>query len=119
MAHLRDYMVMNYKLNVAHNIAIHAHCRAAEEASASNDIFYLYKHLHNLTADEKVHSLSMVYSSSGQIINIEAKCMVHWSEHFSQLLTVPQLSLDPDIKVTAKLTYSAQNDPFFTISLIK
>lgn len=127
MAHLRYYMVMNYKMNVAHNIAIHAHCRAEmeaeaiilEEASPRNDILYLYKHSRNLTADEKGPSLRMVYSSSGQIINTEAKCMVHWSEHFSQLLMVSQLSLDPDIKVTAKLTYSAPNDPFFTVSLIK
>lgn len=60
--------------------------------------------------DEKGHSLDVVCASSGQLINTEVECMPHCSDHFYQLLTEPFISLDPNIKMTAELTHSAQND---------
>lgn len=73
---------------------------ALEDVSARNNVTSLYKHLHD-HADDKDHSLSVADSTSGQLINTEARCVARRSDHSSQLLTAAPISLDPDIKGTA------------------
>lgn len=90
---------------------------ALEEASARNDVgswqTLVRPHW------QKTHSLCAVYFSSAQVINTEGECTAHWSEHFSQPLNAPPISVDPDIKAAAKLTHSAHNDPGkFTVNKI-
>lgn len=88
------------------------------KVSPRNITTNLYKHLCNLTK-EKDHPFSAVYSISGQLINTKAECMPCWSEHFSQLLNAPTISLAPDTKDIVGLTHSTQDDPGeFTIDKI-